>query len=464
MTPGTIIDRRHFCGLASRSLAAASLTAASSPAQEPGERPPEAGGVTVLNPRNRVPVGLIIDDSTCLVNLNRFAMPQFDVAWGSTRKVYRRKWREWPVEIPDSFVRKFGEWCAEHGVKGKYSVVPFPACVGRLDLEVPGWTRKEINDSIKLVRELMMPNWDIHPEMVTHTRVIDLKTGHPYPDIGPKTMENWEFTTGKSADEIAAYQAYALQILKNVDLPCTGITTPGGYGNKARPQLARATLDSVRDVFGAEIPHYFRHLYTDGRSVAPRVELASGLDTDHPECVVSVIGCTGDWTGGWDNVEPAGADRFITPDLKSGRMVDVITKGEPAMMVCHWTGIHWNGEEKGFNVFKEVVRRLHARFDNLIWMKLSELSRYWAAKELTRIERAGDTVRLHAPYACPAFTVRIDRAAKGDPVVTNTAGRLALKPVAGEFSLRPGTYLRDGDTLEACFDLAKGQHSLSLAR
>ena len=27
--------------------------------------------------------------------------------------------------------------------------------------------------SLKLVRELMMPNWDIHPEMVTHTWVID---------------------------------------------------------------------------------------------------------------------------------------------------------------------------------------------------------------------------------------------------------------------------------------------------
>ena len=32
--------------------------------------------MTVLNPRHRVPVGLIIDDSTCLVNLNRFAVPK----------------------------------------------------------------------------------------------------------------------------------------------------------------------------------------------------------------------------------------------------------------------------------------------------------------------------------------------------------------------------------------------------
>lgn len=457
--------RRRFLDTGSRALAGLAFAGASSSfAQEKGERPKSTNGITVLNPRNRVPVGLIIDDSTCLVNLNRFAMPQFDAAWGSQREVYRRNWREWPVEIPDSFVRKFGEWCAENGVKGKYSVVPFPACVGRLDLEVPGWTRKEINESIKLVRELMMPNWDIHPEMVTHTRVIDLKTGHPYPEINPETMENWDFTTGKSADEIAAYQAYALRILKNVDLPCEGVTTPGGYGNRALPQLARATLDSVRDVFGAEIPHYFRHLYTDETSVAPRVELASGLDSDDPKCVVSVIGCTGDWTGGWDNVEPAGADRFITEDLKTGRMVDVISKGEPAMMVCHWTGIHWNGEEKGFTVFKEVVRRLHARFDNLLWMKLSEVSRYWAAKELTRIERKGSSLQLTAPFACPLFTIRVDGNGKGDLVLTNGGEQTTLKPVVTELHLDRDTYLRRPDHVVACFDLAKGAQKLDLTR
>ncbi len=44
-------------------------------AQERGERAVQSAEIKVLNPRNRGPVGLIIDDSTCLVNLNRFAMP-----------------------------------------------------------------------------------------------------------------------------------------------------------------------------------------------------------------------------------------------------------------------------------------------------------------------------------------------------------------------------------------------------
>ena len=136
-------NRRSFLDRTTRGLVGAALVSSRSQAQEKGRRPAQSPGVTVLNPRNRVPVGLIIDDSTCLVNLNRFAMPQFNEAWGGKRKVYHRNWKDWPAEIPDSFVRKFGEWCAEQGVKGKYSIVPFPACVGRLDLEVPGWSRRE---------------------------------------------------------------------------------------------------------------------------------------------------------------------------------------------------------------------------------------------------------------------------------------------------------------------------------
>lgn len=456
-------SRRSF--VQSSALAAAGLALAPRlPAQSPGERPARADGVTVLNPRARVPVGLIIDDSTCLVNLNRFAMPQFDTAFAGANKTYHRNWREWPVEIPDSFVRKFGEWCAGQGVKGKYSIVPYPACVGRLDRGLPGWTQRELAESLELVRTVMMPNWDIHPEMVTHTRVIDTKTGHPHAEHSVKFMENWEWTTGRSADEIADYLAYALRILKNVGLPCEGVTTPGGFGGKALPQLAQATLQSVRDVFSAEIPHYFRHCYSEGnRSVAPRVEYASGLDTADPRCVVSIIGCTGDWTGGWDNTPPEGADKFITADGKGGRMVEIIEGGEPALALAHWTGFWWNGQELGFKVWQEVVRRLHARFDNLLWMKLSEIARYWAAKELTRITTEGSRITFHAPFACPAFTVRFPVAVKAmkQPRVLLGAGRSHYyPPVQRLLDLKPGTWHRDDNWMTVCFDLPKGESAI----
>jgi len=457
-------SRREFISSAARGMAGIALAGAWRDAplwgQQPGARPPRADDVRVLNPRNRVPLSFIIDDSTCLVNMAHYAIPQFHEAFPEN---YQQDWRSLPREIPDAFVRTFGEWCHEHGVKGKYSIVPYPACVGWLDRTLPGWSQRELADSLELVRTLMLPDWDIHPEMVSHTFVVDTTTGRPFPERSQYFMENWRWTDGKSVDQLADYMSYALRILKNVGLPCEGITTPGGFGNRVLPELSQATLESCRDVFAAEIPHYFRHLYTDDRSVAPRVEYAAGLDTDDPRCVVSIIGCTGDWFGGWDGLTPGSVDRFIAKDLKGGRLPEVIDRGEPACLVCHWPGIYYNGEELGFNIFKEVVRRVHARYDNLLWMKLSEISRYWAARELTKITREENQIKLEAPFAAPEFTLSLP--ARSDRVPTLQAGGdrttvTQLSAVDEPLKLKSFTFTRQGGRLLVCFDLPRGVSAL----
>jgi hypothetical protein len=322
---------------------------------------------------------------------------------------------------------------------------------------MPGWSKKELEESIKLVREFMMPDWDIHPEMVSHTWVIDTKTGRPYPERSARFMENWDWSVGKSVDELADYMSYALRILKNVNLSCEGITTPGGFGNRVMPQLAQATLQACKDVFNAEIPHYFRDLYTDERSVAPLVQYASGLTGSDPKCVVSIIGCTDDWFGGWDGLSPGSADRLITEDLKGGRLPQVIDKGEPAILVCHWPGIYYNGEELGFKIFQEVVGRLHTRYDNLLWMKLGEIAHYWAAKELTKIERRDSQVTFTAPFATPRFTVRLKGNFQNAPVLTIDSRPVQLRQVKSTLQLESSTWYNDSSGLTVCFDLPKGK-------
>jgi hypothetical protein len=309
----------------------------------------------------------------------------------------------------------------------------------------------------------MLPNWDIHPEMATHTRVIDTKTGRPYPDRSPDWMENWSWTNGKSVDELTDYLAYSLTILKEAGLPCEGITTPGGFGGRVVPELAQATLRSVRDVFNAEIPHYFKFLYTGKESVVPRVEYAASLSSDRPECVVSIIGCTGDWFGGWDGDEAGNPDQFITEDLLSGRMVEVIERAEPAIMVCHWPGMYYNGTEHGFKVFQTVVDRIHRRYKDLLWMKLSEIARYWAAKELTTISAgpAESSFALHAPFACPQFTVQWANPSQAPPTITEGSKVSELVPVSSRLNLISGTFFQEGERRIACFDLSRGTSKLN---
>ena len=410
--------------------------------------------VEVVNPRNRVPVSLIIDDSTTLVNMAHYGIPQFAEVFPEN---YKQDWRKLPREIPDSFVREFGEWSADNGVKGKYSIVPYPACTGWVNRFIPGWTKRELEDSLNLVRDVIVPNWDIHPEMVSHTRVIDIKTGKPFPYATPDYMENWEWSQNKNADELAAYQAYALKILKEAGLYCDGLTTPGGYGGRNQDNLALGTLQAVRDVYGAEIPHYFRDLFTEkGKSVAPQVRFPSDLDSTDPKCVVSILGCTGDWFGGWDGLEPGDVNKFITADLQSGRMVEVIDSGEPAVMVCHWPGIYYNGEKLGFKIMKEIKHRLDQKYNQLIWMKLSEISRYWAAKELTTIKVENKSIKLKAPFAAPDFTLKINAPVK-NPAIKNSTLLQQINSVGG---LKSGTVYSGKTETLVCFDLKKGETEL----
>jgi len=448
-----MINRRQFAATSAGIISSATISSMSL-----GQSADTNAQVEVLLPRNRVPLSFVIDDSTCLVNMGHFCTPQFAAAWPD-RAIYKRPWRTWPREIPDSFVRSFGQWCAEHSVKGKYSIVPNPACVGWLDRELPGWSRTELQESLSLVRELMVPNWDIHPEMITHTRVIDLKTGRPMEAINAGTMENSYPQEKKSVDELTAYLAYALRILKNCGLPCEGITTPGGFGNLVKKELAVAVDQAVRDVYPeVELPHYFKYVRGGDQSTEPMLEHLRGIGTDDVRCTVNVPAGTGDWFGGWQGDRISEPDRYATADASAGRMVELIQRRQPAVMLCHWPGIYSNGTEDGFKAFKRIVTSLKRRFgDETLWMKMSEIGRYWAAKELTQCSREDTTVRLESPFAVSRFTLKI-KDSKG-PV---RFGDTPLDAASSTSTLDAGTWLASGNDTIVCFDLPKGVSTLSL--
>jgi hypothetical protein len=462
------ITRRDFLrtgaalGAAGLLGAAAPFTHAYAPGADEvphGKRPAGDKSVEVLHPRNRVPLSFIIDDSTCLVNMGKYCMPQFNAA-APQNPIYWKKWKSWPDAIPDDFVREFGEFCASQGVRGKYSLVPYPACVGWLDRDLPGWSRKELKESLKLVNELMVPSWDITPEMVTHTRVIDIKTGRALEPANAATMENSYPPEKKSADELAAYIAYALRILKNAEIPATGVTTPGGFGNKCKAELSLAMRQALADVFAPEIPFYFKYIVDGKEDTRPRLEHVEGAETDSPKFVANVPAGTGDWFGGWDGDRPPEDEKYVNADGTGGRMVELIERGEPAIMFGHWAGFYGNGSKNGLEACKRVITTINGKYrDRTIWMKTSELARYQAARELTRINRNGNQVSLDAPFACPAFTLRLAAAPGGGPPKVMHEGKpLAMAEAASAKELKAGTWLKQADgAVQVCFDLPKGK-------
>lgn len=457
-------------------------TVEASPVQEPVGSADDLDFRVEL-PRGRVPLSFIIDDSTCLVNMGKFCMPQFSATYPD-RKDYQQPWRDWPDEIPDAFVRKFGEWCQQFGVKGKYSIVPYPACVGWLDRVLPGWSQKQLNQSLGLVRELMLPNWDIHPEMITHTRVIDLKTGRPFSDFTPAHMENSYPQEDVSVDHLASYLAYALKILKNCGLPCEGITTPGGFGNRVKEKLPLAVSQSVQDVYAPELKHYFKYVVNGSESTEPKIEFSEAIPAsgseENRDFVVNVPAGTGDWFGGWDGVTVSQGEKYCNADATSGRMVDLILRRQPAIMLCHWPGMYCNGAETGFRQFQHVVQAIRGRFgQQTTWMKVSEIARYWAAKYFVRFAADAGRCSLQSRFACPEFTFSVRQKLSGSGGATEWrfhagASQSALKQVVTKDALVPGSvwYGRDRDTPSAevtdaekrvwfCVDLPAGPSSIS---
>ncbi len=444
------IDRREFVRSAAAFGGAVAGTASLAAAS--GQREVTA---EVELPRLRVPASFIIDDSTCLVNMGHYCMPQFAAAWPN-RSIYKKPWQTWPREIPDSFVREFGEWCAEEGVKGKYSIVPYPACVGWLDRFLPGWSQQALRDSLKLVRDLMLPNWDIHPEMITHTRVIDLKTGRPIREINAGTMENSFPQRSVSVDELASYLAYALQIVKNCELPCEGITTPGGFGGRVKKELSLAVFDAVRDVYGCELPHYFKYVAGPQESTVPRIENVGGGDGEPGRVTASVWAGTGDWFGGWDGDREPEPDRYANRDASAGRMVELIEKREPAVMLCHWPGLYSHGTKQGLHAFQRVIRSLHQRYrDDMLWMKVSEIGRYYTVKELARVAVRRRSVTIDSPFGTRWFTLRIG-GKSARPKVRRGNDVFELTRVSEVRGLDEGRYCEQPDGIVVCFRLERG--------
>jgi hypothetical protein len=390
---------------------------------------------------------MILDDSCPVVNLSHF--------WIKLR--HSRRTDDMPVEIPVSFLRKFGEWCAEHGVKGKFSYVPMPGGLGTIDLGLPGFSRAKLAEWIKATKEIICPHWDLTPEMITHCKVVDLTDW--------SMTEEWE--QGEWAERpiprevLGPYIAAALRILRNIGIAAEGVTSPGAFGRKDLEAYGAATLWAQKEVNKNPTPFFFCEVYDSKDDPLPYPKLYS-LDREKGECCAGIIGGTGDWFAGWEgnNREAIGhPDQCITEDLQGGRVPELIAAGCPAIMVSHWPGFYFQGEEVGFNIFKTVVGRVN-QLPNILWMKNSEIPHYWIARAMVKIEETARGCKISSAVPCARFTLRLSGAQPGEWVVN----RKPLREVAKPLMLEPGTWARDGEDMVLAFDLKAGQTTIKRAR
>ncbi len=375
---------------------------------------------------DRVPLSIIFDDSTVLVNLNYFFMRDRNLVDGENRR-----WQDVPVVHPESFVREFAEWCLEHGVRGKYSVVPCPAALGRIDEGLPLFSKAQQESWLQMCREIITPAYDITPEMITHTVVVDPKTCKPL-ESGIWEQYNWNNLPVDQEELVIDYITTACQILENVGLTPEGVTSPGGFGNPL-DFYAKVVGIAAREVTGNPTPYFFKQVSADGPVETP----VWYADRETGTAVGEIIASTGDWTGSWTGYGEVNVDKYISADLQGGRLPAVIDAGDPAVLISHWQGFYGlhNDDRRGFNAFKTVVHRLKERDPNgerTQWRKCSEITNYACAREMAEIVVEESTIRLDLPVCVPDLTLRLTgvdvRGVSADGIdLTRAGSRTAFK-------------------------------------
>lgn len=273
--------------------------------------------------------------------------------------------------VPPAFAAEFAAVCSRCGIKGKFSVVPMPAGLGRLDETVSQVPEANIREFVRIVKEQIEPRFSITPEVLTHYRAYDLKTGgfmHVFEDVCFSSL---------SAEEIADYVGLALTILSNTGLDPQGVTSPWRCGIDNEDNYAAGIGMAFRKVMHRDRCFYFLHC---------RDEVNKPIlmcDSEKTGKVVSIPDNTFD--AFWPTQNPTDArtavdnarkniDKLLAPDGKSGLVRELYEQGLPITLISHWQSLYSDGRAIGLQGLEELAVRINKVFGSQVeWLTFSEL-------------------------------------------------------------------------------------------
>src|SRR5215212_7836858 len=371
----------------------------------------EALRIRIEKPRLSVPASLIIDDPAPCINPFYYYRLQVDRE-GADRHEPR---------IPLDFLEQFADVCRLHSMRGKFSVLPYPAGLGSILEGWQGCDRAELAAWIELARTRIAPYFDITPEILTHTLALDLTTR----TLLPQSEHDW--MAERTLDELKQYMGAALTILKQAGFQPSGITQPVAF-NGSRADYASATLDAMRASGGPPVTFYSIDGYFEGPPV-PDHEIAL-LDRERGEAVIGVIAYCNDYFWPTQHITNQRAeqvvDRLISADGRAGRLAELASAGAWLTLVCHWQTLYSDGSREGLKALDQAAARLTRAYGpQLLWLKLGEIARYRAASAGCTIEghrsANGWMIDFDSPFDCPDFTLSLPAGELSDVRINRVA-------------------------------------------
>lgn len=304
--------------------------------------------------QGRIPISLIVDDGSPVDPLF-YEIPGYET----------------PFLVPAEFTARVAETFERCGLRGKITIIPMPSCLGRIDQSLKRVPQEHLQAFLKIVRERIAPRFDITPEFLTHLRAYDLKKGnyqHIFEDV---------WITRAPLEEVIEYFVLAFQILQNVGLPATGITSPWDSGVDVEKKYAQALAEAQWKVFQRKVTWYF--LYSVG-SGPPRKLSIEYQVPERGQSVVSVPANAPDIF--WSMEQPVSErrqfiqnniDHLLSEDGRTGRVRELIESGHPVILLTHWQSLYTQGTGLGLEGLNALAERIRKVFGNNVeWVSCSE--------------------------------------------------------------------------------------------
>ena len=309
--------------------------------------------------------------------------PKETGAWGEN-------WRaqEAAQFFPLRLAHEFADFVEEFDIRGKFTFLPCPGGLGRIDRSVRGYTEGELRELVTLVRERLMPRFDITPEVLTHSMAFDPATEGLLPHV--ETAWLTHLSAAGKKEELCSYLRFGWNVMENVGIRARGITLGGmpdlsniGKGESLlsghhREGLAEALMYVERE-FDPAVSTSF--MYTGAPAVseagrtrgvpetiytAPDGSRVFELLSSIGDRLLSVFSGTGDVS--------AETDKLVSPDLERGAFIDCVEASKILSITVHGQTLNALNTGFGFQILREAVRRLKERYGRqLIWNTALEL-------------------------------------------------------------------------------------------
>lgn len=387
-------------------------------------------------PRCRLPIFFIVDDPAPCLNL----------------AYYEQYFEQHVRDVPNRFTAAWADLIEEFGVRGKFTVLPVPAGIGRIDRPLPDVKPADQAEFLRIIRERVSPLMDIGLEFLTHWHAWDIRRERPV-DYTEKTMG--PFT---NRGHLTEYFAYGFRILNDLGLEPTGVTSPGAACREIEWAYQGAVRDALREVRGLPIAWYFLHVDDRSPVVLPRI---MSLDAEKGEACVTMVSAAGDPSWRTQFGEASTLDDLITADGQQGRLVKLFQNRSVIGFHTHWQSLFSNGRATGLKDLRVTLSRVREFFGEQVqWTKCSELARIVAARAVVRpavhTDDGGVTVTLASTISCPDFTCRLalPRPPRDLIVTRGEASEGMLRRLnEGETILEPESWRWSDGELAWCADL-----------